>query len=156
MQLLVKIVKDCESKGIFRTQQNIKMELFAEKVNSFQPFIIFVKSTILDEYYPEYVSGSVNYFRKELHLRCLTGFWIRLWYKVVFLFGQIDCLINELKFHFLLFWWNVFHSSLHVNYRFPKRPLYHIAQSIAHSVMSIFFLFCLHHCLLSFILLMNM
>ena len=45
---LVKIVKDCESRGIFRTQQNIKMELFAEKVNGFQPFIIFVKSAILD------------------------------------------------------------------------------------------------------------
>ena len=33
MQLLVKIVKDCESRGIFRTQQSIKMELFVEKVN---------------------------------------------------------------------------------------------------------------------------
>ena len=48
MQFLVNIVKDCESRGTFRTQQNIKMELFAEKVNGFQPFIIFVKSAILD------------------------------------------------------------------------------------------------------------
>ena len=48
MQFLVKIVKDCESSGIFRTQQNIKIELFAENVNSFQLFILFVKSTILD------------------------------------------------------------------------------------------------------------
>ena len=29
-------------------QQNIKMELFAEKINGFQPFVIFVKSAILD------------------------------------------------------------------------------------------------------------
>ena len=48
MPFLVKIVKDCISKGIFRTQQNIKMELFAEKVNGFQQFTIFVKSVILD------------------------------------------------------------------------------------------------------------
>ena len=48
MQFLVKIVQDCESRGIFRTLQNIKTELFAEKVNGFQPFIIFVKSAILD------------------------------------------------------------------------------------------------------------
>ena len=35
--------------GVFRTQQNIyKMELFAEKLNGFQPFIIFAKSAILD------------------------------------------------------------------------------------------------------------
>ena len=92
MQFLVKIVKDCESRGIFRTQQNIKMELFAEKVNGFQPFIIFVKSAILDvlntEYCSEYVSGSVNYFRKKLHLRCLTRFYIYLWHKVVSSFGR--------------------------------------------------------------------
>ena len=48
MQLLVKIVKHWESWAIFRTQQNIKMELFAEKVNGFQPFIVFVKSAILN------------------------------------------------------------------------------------------------------------
>ena len=81
MQFLVKI--DRESRGIFRTQQNIKMELFAEKVNSFWSFmfIIFVKSAILcskyvlnTDYCFEYVSGSVNYFRKEPYLRCLTWF----------------------------------------------------------------------------------
>ena len=48
MQFLVKIVKDCESRDTFRTQQNIKMELFVEKVKGFKPFIIFVKSAILD------------------------------------------------------------------------------------------------------------
>ena len=68
MQFLMKIVKDCES----------KMEIFAEKVNGFKPFIIFVKSAILDalntEYCSEYLSGSVIYFRKERHLKCLTGF----------------------------------------------------------------------------------
>ena len=48
MQFLVKIAKHCESWVIFKTQQNIKMELFAEKVNCFQPFIIFVKSAILN------------------------------------------------------------------------------------------------------------
>ena len=26
----------------------------------------------------------VNYFCKKLHLRCLTGFWIRLWHKTFF------------------------------------------------------------------------
>ena len=59
-------------------------------------FIIFVKKRhprcskyiLTIEYCSEYVSGSVNYFRKELHLRCLTGFWIRLWHKVVFSFGR--------------------------------------------------------------------
>ena len=48
MQFLVKIVKDCESRSIFRTRQNIKMELFAEKFNGFPQFIIFVKNAILD------------------------------------------------------------------------------------------------------------
>ena len=48
MEFFVKIVKDGESNGIFRTQRNIKMKLFAEKVNSFRPFSIFVKSAILD------------------------------------------------------------------------------------------------------------
>ena len=48
MQFLVKIVKDCESRGISRTKQNIKVELFAEKFYSFQPFIIFLKGAILD------------------------------------------------------------------------------------------------------------
>ena len=125
MQFLAKIVKDCESRGIFRTQQNMNTE-----------------------YCSEYVSGSVNYFRRELNLRCLTGFWVRLWYKLVFSFGQTDCLITELKFRFLLFWWNIFHSSLHVNYRFPKRPLYHIAQSIAHSVID--YLFCFAYIIVCF------
>ena len=59
-----------------------KMKLFVEKVNGFQPFVVFVKSAILDvlntEYCSECASGSVNYFSKELHLRCLTGFLILL------------------------------------------------------------------------------
>ena len=69
--------------------------LFAEKVNGFQSFIIFVKSTILDVLNIFWilntvlnVTGRVNYFRKELHLRYLTGFQIRPWYKVVFSFGR--------------------------------------------------------------------
>ena len=50
-----------------RPKRISKMELFVEKVNGFQPFIIFVKSSIFDvlntEYRSEYVSGRVNYFR---------------------------------------------------------------------------------------------
>ena len=83
MQFLVKIVKHCESRGIYRTQQNIKMELFAENVDGFQPFIIFVKSAFLDvlntcilntEYCFEYVSGSVNYFPMSFILDVWLGF----------------------------------------------------------------------------------
>ena len=69
--------------------------LFAEKVNGFQSFIIFVKSTILDVLNIFWilntvlnVTGRVNYFRKELHLRYLTGFQIRPWHKIVFSFGR--------------------------------------------------------------------
>ena len=47
------------------------------------------KYVLNTEYCFEYVSGSVNYFREELHLRFLTGFWIiRLWHKVVFSLGR--------------------------------------------------------------------
>ena len=74
----MKIVKDGESRGISRPSRISRMELFAEKVYGFKPFIIFEKSSILDvlntEYYSKFVSGSVNYFWKKLHLRCLTGF----------------------------------------------------------------------------------
>ena len=92
MQFLVKIVKDCESRGIFRTQQNIKMELFAEKVNGFQPFIIFVKSAILDVLNTFWILNTVL----NTSLEALTTFarsfildvWLGFKYKVVFLIGQ--------------------------------------------------------------------
>ena len=83
MQFLLNIVKGCESRGISRPNNRVsRMELFAEKVNELQPPITFEKSSILDvseyvlntECCSEYASGSVNYFRKKLHLRCLTGF----------------------------------------------------------------------------------
>ena len=32
------------------------------------------KTPVLESYFSEYVSGSINYFLKEFHLRCLTGF----------------------------------------------------------------------------------
>ena len=70
MQFLVKIVKDCESRGIFRTQQNIKMELFAEKVNGFQLFIIFVKIAILDVLNTFWILNTV----RNMSLEALTTF----------------------------------------------------------------------------------
>ena len=65
-----------------QTTEYLEWSFFAEKVNELQPPITFEKSSILDvseyvlntEYCSEYASGSVNYFRKKLHLRCLTGF----------------------------------------------------------------------------------
>ena len=48
MQLLVKIVKECESEAFSGPSRISKMELFAGKVNGFEPLIIFVKSSILD------------------------------------------------------------------------------------------------------------
>ena len=82
MQFLVKIVQDCESRGIFRTQQNIKMELFAEKDNGFQPFIIFVKGAILDVLNTFWILNTVL----NTSLEALTTFarrfifaWAKLW-----------------------------------------------------------------------------
>ena len=69
MQLLVKIVKECESREAFSGPSRIsKMEVFAEKVNGFEK----APSSMFDCF--EYVSGSVNSFRKKLHLKFLTGF----------------------------------------------------------------------------------
>ena len=56
-----------------------KMELFAEKVPAVHYFCkkryLRCSGYVLNtEYCYEHVSGSVNYFRKELHLRCVTGF----------------------------------------------------------------------------------
>ena len=48
MQFLVKIVKDCDPEAFSGPNKISKMEFFVEKVNVFQPFIIFVKSAILD------------------------------------------------------------------------------------------------------------
>ena len=72
----VKIV-NC-SIGVFRTESNIENGDFGE--NFFQPFTIYTKSFILDvRLRSEYASGTVNYFCKKLHLRCLTPFGMRLW-----------------------------------------------------------------------------
>ena len=110
MQFLMKIVKDCESRSICRTQQNIKIWLFVQKVNGFQLSAVHYfckkhhprcsKYILNTEYCSEYVSESVNYFHREFHFRCLTGFWIRLWHKVVFLLGG-NCESNYVKWRLL-------------------------------------------------------
>ena len=52
--------------------QKSKMKLFEKSIFSrrlFQPFTIYRKSSILDfRIRSEYVSGTINYFRKRLHL----------------------------------------------------------------------------------------
>ena len=89
MQFLVKMVKD------FRTQQNIKMELFAQNVNGLQPFIIFVKSAILDVLNTFWILNTVL----NTSLEALTTFamsfildvWLGfeyVWHKVAFSFGR--------------------------------------------------------------------
>ena len=62
------------SRGIFRTESNIKDEAFWEK--HFQPFIIYTKSAILDGWlHFEHPSGTISYFHKRLHLDvCWLGF----------------------------------------------------------------------------------
>ena len=94
MQLLVKTVKDYESRGIFRTQQNIKTELFVE-VNGFQSFIIFVKSAILDVLNTFWILNTVlntslealTTFARSFILDIWLGFKY-VWHKLVFSFGR--------------------------------------------------------------------
>ena len=92
MQFLVKIVKDCKSRGPNKIS---KMELFAEKVNGFQPFIIFVKSAILDVLNTFWILNTVlntslealTTFARSFILDVWLGF-RRLWHQVVFSFGR--------------------------------------------------------------------
>ena len=52
-----------------------KKEVFAKKVNCFQLLTVFAKGSILDfQLGSEYASRTVNCFRRQLYLRCLTGF----------------------------------------------------------------------------------
>ena len=96
MQFLVKIVKDCESRGTFRTQQNIKMGLFAEEVNGFEPFIIFVKSAILDVLNTFWILNTVLNMSLEALATFAMSFILDVWMgfkyisdiKVVFSFRQ--------------------------------------------------------------------
>ena len=92
MLFLMKIVKDCESRG---SNKISTMELFAEKINSFQPFIIFVKNAILDVPNTFWILNTVL----NMSLEALTAFsrsfildvWLGfryVWHKVVFSFGR--------------------------------------------------------------------
>ena len=94
MQFLVKTVKDCESRGVFRTQQNIKIEIFVEKVNGFQSFIIFVKSATFDVLNMFWILNTVLNMSLEALTTFATSFildvWLGsrfLWHKVIFSFG---------------------------------------------------------------------
>ena len=87
----MKIVKNCESRGIFRTQQNIKMELSVEKVNGFQPFIIFVKSAIL-----EYVLNTE--YCSNTSLEALTTFAMSF----ILIFWQGFEYVSDIKLYFRL------------------------------------------------------
>ena len=95
MQFLVKIVKDCETRGIFRTQQILRWSFFAENVNRFQPFIIFLKSAILDVLNMFRILNTVlnrslevlTTFTRSFILDVWLGFKYA-WHKVVFLFGR--------------------------------------------------------------------
>ena len=50
-------------------------EFFAMKDNGFQLLTISAETSILDfRLGSEYVSRTVNYFCKQLYLRCLNGF----------------------------------------------------------------------------------
>ena len=53
-----------------KPSQTSTVNLFAKINNTFKPLTILVKSIALDDWL-----GSVNYFSKKLHFRCLTGLW---------------------------------------------------------------------------------
>ena len=44
--------------------------------------------------------SAVNYFRKKLHLRCSTGFWIRLWNELKKSFEWLGNSINTVELGF--------------------------------------------------------
>ena len=63
------------------------LNFFVKIGNGFQPINIFIKNSIAE---------AVNYSREKLHLRCFTGFWIRL------------CFLLTYFLSVLLLFWNIF------------------------------------------------
>ena len=94
MQFLVKIVKTVNQEAFSGPTRISKMELFAEKVNGFQPFVIFVKSFILDVLNTFWILNTVLNTSPEVLTTFAGSFILDVWLSFRY--------VSDIKYYFRL------------------------------------------------------